>query len=754
MSVSGVSWPRARRRLRPAAWLATIGRAAPVGAPVLLAAVCTCGGDPREVQARASGESVESAALRPEFLALAEGLEQRSRFFAGRREVARLERELARPLPSERRVSLLRELVRRRVEVGAVDGAVAAAEEALALAGAGGREPEPELWHLSALAHLRQAEVENCVARHDADCCLVPLAGGGVHAVRAPALRARECLLRVLAARPDDLGERWLLNLVAQALGEYPDGVPPDLLIPPRAFRSEREIPRFRDVAPELGVDALNLCGGVAVEDFDGDGLLDVMTSTSDPRGPLTLYKNLGARGFEDVSERSRCSDQLGGLNLVAADHDGDGDVDVLILRGAWLKEDGRIRNSLLRNDAGEVFSDVTRAAGLAEPACPTQAAAWGDFDGDGALDLYVGNESRMPFDAAGDYPSQLFRNQGDGTFEDVAARAGTTNDRFAKGVTVGDYDNDGQLDLYVSNVGPNRLYRNLGDGRFSDVAVPAGVVEPVRRSFATWFFDYDDDGWLDLFVTAYETTTADLAAEALGRPHAGQPPRLYRNRGDGRFADVTREAGLARPWLPMGANFGDLEHDGWLDVYLTTGDPEFETLMPNVMLRNDAGRRFQDVTAAGGFGHLQKGHGVAFADLDNDGDQDVYHQLGGFYPGDAFHNALFLNPGGANRWLYVRLVGTRSHRSGFGARIAVRFQTPAGAREVHRAVGSVSSFGGSPFRQEIGLADATAIESLEVVWPASGVRQRFTDVPLDALVVVTEGEERLERQELRRVEF
>jgi hypothetical protein len=165
-------------------------------------------------------------------------------------------------------------------------------------------------------------------------------------------------------------------------------------------------------------------------------------------------------------------------------------------------------------------------------------------------------------------------------------------------------------------------------------------------------------------------------------------------------------------------------------------------------MLRNDRGRWFQDVTTSGGFGHLQKGHGVSFADLDEDGDQDIYHSLGGFYPGDAFANALFENPGHGNRFLHVQLAGTESNRGGVGARIRVVVETPAGPREIHRAAGSISSFGSTPQRQEIGLGDATAVRSLEVWWPKSGTRQVFEDVSLDAFVRVVEGNPRLERIE------
>jgi hypothetical protein len=346
----------------------------------------------------------------------------------------------------------------------------------------------------------------------------------------------------------------------------------------------------------------------------------------------------------------------------------------------------------------------------------------------------------------SGDHPSQLFLSDGHGSFKDVAVERGVANDRYAKGVGLGDADNDGDLDIYVSNLGANRLYRNDGKARFEDVAPALGVTEPAGRSFSTWFFDYDDDGWLDLFVAGYEARLKDVVADMLGQP---SPPatlsRLYHNE-HGRFRDVTVQAGLAHALLPMGASFGDANGDGRLDVYLATGGPGYDLLMPNALYVNDGGHRFLDGTTAAGLGHLQKGHGVAFADLDQDGDQDLMHQLGGFYPGDDFANALFENPGHGNAFLVVELTGVQSNRSGYGARLRVVIETPQGPRELHRAVGSVSSFGGTPRRQELGLGDATRIAELRITWPVSGRVQTFTDVPLNARVRVTEDSDQLEQ--------
>ena len=679
---------------------------------------------------------------RAEFERMAYRLEQSDNPYLGKLQVPRLRQALARPDQTQRqRLRLRADLSSHLLRLGDVEAAIteieAAHEEATGIA-----DLEPSIWSIlhfrRAVAYWRRAEDLNCVLHNDVDSCLLPVRGGGIHREPVPGLQALASLRAGLELEPRSLSLRWLLNLTAMFVGVHPDSVPPAWLIPDAALAAEADIGRFVDIAHQLGVGTFNLCGGVIVEDFDGDGYLDILTSTYDPRGPLTYYGNTGDGSFVDLSAATGLDQQLGGLNIVAADYDNDGDADVLVLRGAWLFDDGRMRNSLLRNEGGH-FADITRAVGLASPERPTQAAAWADVDGDGWLDLFIGNESRVETAAAdGDYPSQLFLNRSGERFDDVAPQAGLTNDRYCKGVTAGDYDNDGDIDLYASNVGRNRLYRNDGDGTFEDVAPALHVTGPEGRSFAPWFFDMDNDGWLDLFVAAYDSDIGDVAAAYLELPHDGVAPRLYHN-DRGRFVDIATAAGLDWPWLPMGANFGDLDNDGFLDIYLATGDPEYQTLTPNAMLRNDGGVRFQDVTASGGFGHLQKGHGVAFADIDNDGDQDLYHQLGGFYPGDAYHNALFLNPGHGHHFVVIELAGRQTNRSGYGARIRVTTRTGSGLVTFHRAVGSVSSFGGSPARQEVGLGAAHAIDSIEVYWPVSGTTSRVEDVPLDSRIRITE---------------
>jgi hypothetical protein len=214
---------------------------------------------------------------------------------------------------------------------------------------------------------------------------------------------------------------------------------------------------------------------------------------------------------------------------------------------------------------------------------------------------------------------------------------------------------------------------------------------------------------------------------------------RLYRGSGDGRFIDATQEYGLTKFLLPMGANFGDLNGDGFLDFYLGTGYPSYEALMPNVMYLNQAGRSFVDVTSAGRFGHLQKGHGIAFADLDHDGDQDVFEQMGGAFPGDKFSNALYQNPGFGNHWLSIQLVGKQSNRSAIGARIKVTVSENGQKRSIFKHINSGGSFGGNPLRQTIGLGKAEKIEQLEVYWPTSDRTQRFDDVTMDQCIRIEE---------------
>jgi len=259
---------------------------------------------------------------REEFLALARSIHSSGNPYLGSTQIPQLQAQLNNPdLTPVMRADSLVKLCYEQLRWGHLEPAVAAIEEAAALSDTLELPVAFRigLLRLQSLVYLRQAEVENCIQRHNADCCLLPLKSGGVHEAPAPAERAYQTLQRVLALNPSSLETRWLINLVAMALGTWPDGVRKDVLIPVEAYTSKVDLGRFVNVAPELGVDTFNECGGVVVEDFDGDGQLDIVTSSFGPDEPLTFYRGGPDMTFEDRSSASWLDDQLGGLNLIGA---------------------------------------------------------------------------------------------------------------------------------------------------------------------------------------------------------------------------------------------------------------------------------------------------------------------------------------------------------------------------------------------------------------------------------------------------
>ena len=609
---------------------------------------------------------------------------------------------------------------------------------------AGYRASQRMLMRYEALAYLRLGEQENCIHHHGAASCILPIQAGGMHHVPLGSQRAAARYGELLRTQqPPSLGDRWLYTLAQMTLGRGGDS----LGLPLTVFADSGGAPRFRDIAPQLGVDVTGLSGGTVVDDFDGDGRYDILASAWGPQDPLRLFLQVAPGRFEDRSAAAGLSGITGGLNLVQADYDNDGWVDVLVLRGAWMDDLGELPNSLLRNLGQGRFEEVSWAAGL-RSALPTQAAVWRDFDGDGWLDLFIGNETAQP---TRPHPCELYHNQGDGTFVEVARFAGVGVIGFVKAVASADFDHNGFPDLFLATQqGSDRFFLNQGPQgdramTFVEQTAPAGLEGPVS-SFPAWAFDYDHDGWDDIYVSGleigqYRDALEDVARDHLGLPVTADKARLWRNQGDGTFVDMAPATGLDRVMLAMGSNFGDFDNDGWLDLYLGTGEPRLSVVVPNRAFLNLGGQRFREVSFSTGLGHIQKGHGISFADLDGDGDQDIYAVMGGAYEGDVYANCLFENQyDGPHHWLRLRLEGRTSNRSAIGAR--VQLVLPGGLRRYY-TIGSGGSFGGSPLEGHWGLGTATQVDSLIVTWPAGG-REVFEGVVGDRRYHLIEGSGRL----------
>src|SRR5579864_893860 len=577
---------------------------------------------------------------------------------------------------------------------GNMDQAVEHWEAAYKIAAAEIPSGIPPLLQVLGVAYLHKSEMKNDVYRHPGDWCLFPPRLAKSYRVTDDSEKAIQYFLKYLTIKPekpDQLQVKWLLNLAYMTIGKYPSGVPQQYLISPSAFESKHDFGRFVDVAPATGLNFVAMANGVIADDFENNGLLDLAVSSYDVCAPMRFFHNNADGTFTDRAPQAGLSNQLGGLNMIQGDYNNDGCTDILVLRGAW---EFPMRKSLLRNNCDGTFTDVTRQAGLAEPATRTQTAVWADIDNDGFLDLFVGNENG---------PSQLFRNKGDGTFEDISHSAGVDKIAFTKGVVAADYDNDGFVDFYVSNLhGGNFLYHNNHDRTFTEVSEKAGVQLADSQSFASWFFDYDNDGWPDLLVNSFFFSPDESLRSYLGLPYSAKTLKLFKNMKDGTFKDVTAEVHLDKVYAPMGANFGDVDDDGFLDIYLGTGGPEYGFLLLKVLLRNQQGESFADISSSAGIGDLHKGHGTAFADLRNAGHEDILASMGGATPGDAHAFRLFANPGNGNDWIDIKLIGVKSNHGAIGVQIKVAVENnDQRARTIFRTVNSGGSFGASPLAQQ-----------------------------------------------------
>jgi len=620
-------------------------------------------------------------------------------------------------------------------------------------------ESEERLFWL-ALSLMRQAETENCLthlkapegdgahaeASRRARFCSLPLLE--VHERAGLAQSAEELFIRLL----DGYGSgnrlyRWLLSFNAMTAGHFPAGVPEryrldtpfiDFFYGETARRrAERyEHLRFVDRAAELGVDTFDTGRGVAVEDFDGDGWLDLVTGGS--FDSLRFYRNLGGRRFEDRTVDVGLGGVKGPFIITTADYDGDGWMDLFVAHPFNVYR-------LFQNRGDGTFRDVTDASGLAAAVAPGQIAAtwvsaWGDVDNDGDLDLFLAQWNfRMPFlsglMARPRMDSKLFLNRGDGTFADGSEAFGLATllkDQYYVGATFGDYDGDGWADLFLSS--PLRrtsvLLHNEAGSRF----VPSPAFSRGESGFVAAFVDVDHDGRLDLFQSGFSDATSSVEmsvfGEHLDRYRTGHSTVMLQT-PEGRFEP--HDEFFDMPMSTMGASFGDLNNDGCIDFYLGTGNPESWFVLPNLMYLGqlDGHRctgRTENISMLAGFGTIQKGHGIVFFDFDEDGDQDVYSSLGGMWPGDAWPNQMFVNESRLdNAWTKIRLRGRRTNRSGLGAQIEVVARAADGSRVLrHYLMGQGTGWSNAPYIAHIGLLDARSIERVEVVWPVSRCRASY----------------------------
>ncbi|NNE27378.1 MAG: CRTAC1 family protein [Saprospiraceae bacterium] len=605
---------------------------------------------------------------------------------------------------------------------------------------------------LLGISYLRKAEVENCIRYHNAYSCIFPISQEGQHIVKDGATQARIIFEELLNSNPDNDQYKWLLNICHMTLGTYPDGVQKKYLVSPEVLRSDIKFPKFFDIASGLGVGINDISGSVVIDDFNNDYYYDILISSYGLNDQLYYYESDGESGLVDKTEDANLKGMFSGLNMVQADYNNDGYLDVLVLRGAWLGQYGTHPNSLLRNNGDGSFSDVTRSSGLYS-LLPTQTATWADFNNDGWIDLFIANESSPRLQTQ----CQLFYNNQDGTFAEVGISKGVNVSAFIKGCTSSDYDNDGDVDIYLSLItGNNILFQNQGaqgDFIFKNVAQIAGVESPVK-SFPCWFFDVNQDGWQDLFVsgfdfTQFQTAAGEVCKDFLGKPVTAEKPSLFINSQDGTFKEESESYDVNDVLFTMGCNYGDLNNDGFPDFYAATGTPDFRALIPNKMYLNQKSK-FADVTTSGGFGHLQKGHGVAFADIDMDGDQDVYNVLGGSYDGDNFMNTLYDNPGvGDNDWVKLKLVGTNSNRAAIGAQVTTQVVDVNGqTRTYYNVVSSGGSFGANPLTIEQGLGKVERIVNVRVIWPGSQAVSNYKNLKPGILYLLKEDKQDAERIE------
>jgi len=500
---------------------------------------------------------------------------------------------------------------------------------------------------------------------------------------------------------------------------------------------------------------------GIAFFDYDNDGWPDIFqvsatTLKGFPPGQeptCHLYHNNRDGTFRDVTAAAGLTRSGWGQGVCIGDYDNDGWDDLFVTY--WGQ------NALYHNNGDGTFTDVTERAGLIQHGPRPRwnnGCCFVDYDKDGHLDLFVANYvdvdlSKLPQPGSGQYclwkgvpvmcgprglppaGNILYHNNGDGTFTDASLKAGILNTpgHYAFTALTGDFDNDGWPDIYVTcDSAPSILYHNNRDGTFKDIGISAGCAYnddgEAQAGMGGTAGDYNCDGWLDIFKTNFSDDTASL----------------YRNDGGGNFTDATFSAGLGlnTRYLGWGCGFVDLDNDGWLDLFLANGHvyPEVEKAgidvpykEPKLVYRNLRNGRFEDVSSRGGPGVAlrRSARGVAFGDFDNDGDVDIV-----INNVDDAPTLLRNDVRNRNRWLKVKAVGTRSNRTGLGARVRVVAGEHAQIDEVRSGGSYISQ---NDLRLHFGMGSATRADLVEVRWP-SGQVDRLKEVETNQVIWVKEG--------------
>jgi len=504
------------------------------------------------------------------------------------------------------------------------------------------------------------------------------------------------------------------------------------------------------------------MAGGVALFDYDNDGLLDIFFTNGAAIPSLEkidrtywnrLFRNNGDGTFSDVTEKAGLQGIGYSMGVAAGDYDNDGFVDLYVT--------GVNRNQLFHNNGDGTFTDVTAKAGTTGMVPKigkawSVAAGWFDYNNDGLLDLFVVNYLNYsiatatlcvqqghpaycsPVDFLGT-PDILYRNNGDGTFTDVSEQSHISQYvGKGMGVAFADYDNDGFTDIFVSNdTFENYLLHNNGNGTFTNVAVPAGVAYNASgdavAGMGADFRDIDNDGKPDIF----ETT---MFAE-------GFP--LYRNSGDGQFQDVAGAAGLAALTgrsTAWGVGIFDFDNDGNKDLFTANSDILDNAMelahrpfpLPNQIFRNKANLAFEDLSSkAGASFQVPAAHrGAAFGDLNNDGKIDVVVTVLNGPPEIWINRSGSEDAGGRNHWIILKLIGVKSNRDGLGTKIKI---TTASSSQYNHATTALSYNSSSDKRVHFGLGSAAVVDAIELTWP-SGIRQILKNVKADQIVTVTES--------------